>query len=272
VFRSKRRALPTTGEWINVKNDRGNTVKVLLVEDPVTQEKHLYCQSSGRKRREEGMKNRLQQSFEKDLIDLNKKLHNSYWRKSYERVVEKIGKLRQKYERISRFYEIDVLRDDKGFPAKIVHKIKLESLEQQFNGSYCLRTDLKEIGAKELWEVYMTLSNAEEAFRDLKSHLGLRPIHHQKEHRVDGHMWITLLAYHLVHSIRHRLRANNLNLSWATIRDRLRSHERVTTCQTTESGHVLHIRNTTEPEEYQKEIYRALQMPQIPLPLTITKV
>ena len=45
-----------------------------------------------------------------------------------------------------------------------------------------------------------------DAFRDLKSNLGLRPNYHQKENRVDGHIFISVLAYHLLHSIEHSLR------------------------------------------------------------------
>jgi transposase len=52
-------------------------------------------------------------------------------------------------------------------------------------------------------QVYVMLTRIENAFRDLKSYLGLRPNHHQKEQRVDGHIFISILAYHLLHSIEH---------------------------------------------------------------------
>jgi len=58
------------------------------------------------------------------------------------------------------------------------------------------------------------LTNLEDAFRYLKDELGLRPVHHQKESRSDGHLFITVLAYHLLISIQTKLRSSGIHMRW----------------------------------------------------------
>ena len=62
----------------------------------------------------------------------------------------------------------------------------------------------------------------------MKSHLGLRPNFHQKENRVDTHMFISVLAYHILHIIEYRLRMSGDHRKWSTIRNLLSTHQRVT--------------------------------------------
>jgi len=73
------------------------------------------------------------------------------------------------------------------------------------------------------------LTDIEAAFRSMKSELGMRPVYHRIQDRVEGHLWITLLAYHLVHSIRLRLKDHHIHDSWETLRRTMRGHMRVTT-------------------------------------------
>lgn len=272
VFRRKRKELPEEGEWVDVIAKGNNTVRACLKNCPKSGEKHLYCHSTGRARREIEIKTKVQTAFEAELKYLEEGLSKPRRMKKYEAVLEKIGKLRQKYKRIARFYEIDVTVDEHGNANKIIYKYVSSKIDTEFNGSYCLRTNCNDLGAKDLWTIYVMLSNAEESFRDMKAHLGLRPIHHSKESRVDGHMWITILAYHLVHSITHQLRERNINLSWSTIRDRLNSQARVTSSAKCEDGKIVHIRTTTEPEEFVKEIYRGLGIVHKPLHQTVAKM
>ena len=72
-------------------------------------------------------------------------------------------------------------------------------------GSYILRTKT-DLGEEEIWSIYTMLTRIEDAFRSLKSELGLRPVYHQKEDRVDAHIFISILAYHISHAIEETLR------------------------------------------------------------------
>jgi hypothetical protein len=72
------------------------------------------------------------------------------------------------------------------------------------------------------------LTDLKAVFRSLKSELGLRPIYHRTEARVDGHLFISVLAYQFVQLIRRRLRAHGISDRWSTLRDVLAGQRRVT--------------------------------------------
>ena len=102
------------------------------------------------------------------------------------------------------------------------------------------------------------LTDLEGVFRSLKSELGMRPIYHQTEKRVSGHIFITLLAYHLVQTLRQQLKSHGIHDSWQTLRCKMENQQRVTASFSCEEGSVLHIRKATRAEPEQKEIYDAL--------------
>ena len=94
----------------------------------------------------------------------------------------------------------------------------------------------------------------------MKSSLGMRPVHHQKEHRVDGHLWITILAYHFIQGCLYQLRQKGLSYQWETIRSRMSNRLRVTMRAQTADGQTLYHRSTTKVEEGQRQIYQALDL------------
>ena len=101
-------------------------------------------------------------------------------------------------------------------------------------------------------------------FRSLKSELGLRPVFHHKKDRVSGHLFISVLAYQLVHTLRYQLKANDIHLSWNGIRRELRGQDRITVQLKREDGKTLHVRKTTQAEQRQKNICDALGIPANP--------
>ena len=125
-------------------------------------------------------------------------------------------------------------------------------------GVYCLRTTLTEPDDATLWRVYSMLTNLEAVFRSLKTDLGLRPVYHRIDRRVEGHLFISLLAYCAVHTIRLQLKAKGINHSWDTIRDTLSNQVRITTTLQRRDGRAVHVRKASRPEPHQQEIYTAL--------------
>ena len=132
------------------------------------------------------------------------------------------------------------------------------------SGYYVLRSNLNQADAKEVFDIFNMLLDVEDAFRSMKSELGLRPVHHQIEYRSDGHLFITVLAYHVLQSIRLKLKAHGLTHGWATIRQRLSTHYRVTTSMKRSDGKVVYVRKTAKPEECHIRIYNALDLPSRP--------
>lgn len=111
-----------------------------------------------------------------------------------------------------------------------------------------------------MWSTYTRLTEIEATFRSLKTDLGLRPVFHQKEARVTGHLFITLLAYHLVHTLRYQLKQQGVHLSWESIRNIMSSQQRLTITLPTEDNKTIHLRTTTQVDARQKQIYAALSI------------
>ena len=65
--------------------------------------------------------------------------------------------------------------------------------------------------------ILTTISKLIPISRTLKTDLGLRPIYHQKTNRISGHIFISVLAYHILHSVHYQLKLSNINDSWQTI-------------------------------------------------------
>ena len=167
------------------------------------------------------MKAHFQKYFEDGLRSIAASLSKPKGVKCYDRVRERLGRLREKYPTIARFYRIDV-REESGIVREIDWDINQEEeLRMRFSGSYYLRSDRSDLDEKELWSLYMMLTSVEESFRCLKSELGLRPVYHRKDHRMEGHLFITVLAYHLLASIQRELRKKGISHRWSTIRMQL---------------------------------------------------
>nr|MDA3898656.1 transposase [Desulfobacteraceae bacterium] len=94
--------------------------------------------------------------------------------------------------------------------------------------------------------------------------LGMRPVFHQITKRVTGHLFISVLAYHLVHSIRYRLKKEEINSSWSDLRKQLTGQNRVTVSMQCRNDNVVHIRKSTRPESRQQKIYSALGLCSLP--------
>ena len=147
---------------------------------------------------------------------------------------------------------------------------EIEERERIMDGNYLLKTNRKDLNGDEIWHLYMMLTRIENAFRDLKSHLGLRPNYHQITPRVDGHVFISILAYHLLHSIEYKLRENKINSRWSTIKRVVSSHHYCTIQIPTVEGSVINVRKAGVPETVHQEIYNNLGVKYDDLPIMKT--
>jgi transposase len=125
-------------------------------------------------------------------------------------------------------------------------------------GVYCLRSNLTDWDEVTLWRTYTILTDLEGVFRSLKSELGLRPIYHHKEERVNGHIFITLIAYHLVQILRVQLKLQDFHNNWQTIRRKVENQQRITVTLQREDGKTIHLRKPTKAEPQQSDLYNLL--------------
>ena len=262
VDRRKVKEIPSGEEKVVHEDDYG-TVTAVRVEEP--DEVFLYCNSTGRAKKEEAIKNRFQLRLEEDLEKIKQGLKRKGGIKRYSKVLERIGRVKEKYSSVSQFYEITV-KEENGKAVDVCWKIKNEDKFQlRFSGTYKLRSSRTDLSDKELWDIYNLLSNIEASFRSLKHELSLRPIYHRIDRRIRGHIFITVLAYHLLCVVQRKLRERGISHSWDRIRKHLSSLIRVTTTMVNKKGKTIHLRQTTELEPFHLEVYNALELPLRPL-------
>ena len=230
----------------------------------------LYCHSEQRENKERGIDERLATRFEGALEKLHLGLAKKRTVKRYDKVLQRIGRLQQRYPRVARHYAIKVLHDEPRTLATAIEYSRITPTDDTLPGVYCLRTNHSDWDEATLWRTYTMLTDLEAVFRSLKSELGLRPIFHHKTERVSGHLFISVLAYHLVHTIRFQLKARGITLSWEGLRRELRGQDRVTVELKRADGATVHVRRATRAEPRQQVIYDALGLSSRPGDTEIT--
>ena len=236
------------------------TVHVHKVVDPDGGEARLYCYSEARAKKERGIADRFAARFEGEVRKLHDGLKRPRTRKRLDHVWQRIGRIREKSRGAGAHYDIDVIADKSGGKARAVtwKRRPLAGTMITHPGVYCLRTNVEDRDEETLWRTYTSLTDVEAVFRSLKSELGLRPIFHRTQGRSDGHLFITVIAYQLVQTIRRRLGEQGEYASWASLRRILDGQQRVTATFRRKDGRTLHVRKATRAEPRQQEIYRAL--------------
>ncbi len=116
------------------------------------------------------------------------------------------------------------------------------------DGHYLLRSNLVGENAAVLWELYMQLTQIEAAFKTLKSELGLRPIYHQIENRVEAHILVAFLAYALSVTLRQRLQALAPGLTPRAVLEKLATIQMLDVCLPTTDDRWLIMPRYTQPE------------------------
>jgi len=264
VSRSHNLSMPD-GQIVNVKQDTNNQVDAVLINNDDTNEVELYCHSEAKENKAKELVNKTTQRYETELTKLNSGLTKPKATKKYAKVLQKLGRLAEKYKSIAMLYNVEVIADaDKTNVLEVKFSKKPDAIHKKECGIYCLRSNRKDLDAKSLWETYTMLTDLEAAFKSLKTELGLRPVYHQKEERVDGHLFISILAYHLLHTIRYQLKQHGINESWDTLRTILNRQSRVTSTMQMQDNKTVIIRKTSQATGDQIKIYKALGISSLP--------
>jgi hypothetical protein len=157
-----------------------------------------------------------------------------------------------------------VEHDEAGAKAIAIHWARNKTPNQTMPGVNCLRTNEDQWDETTLWRTYTMLTDLEAVFRSRKSELGLRPLFHHKTERVNAHLFIQVLAYHLVHTIRFQLKACDIHLSWEGLRREPEGQARLSVELKLADGRTLHVRRATRPEPRQHIICDALGIAERP--------
>jgi len=222
-------------------------------------ETHVLCLSSERKAKDRAIREAHEKKLLVDLEKLSKRVKKGKGRGTKpSEILESIGRLKERYSRVARYYRMEYDSQTKVFQYNLDEARRARA--EKLDGSYLLKTDREDLSAEEAWRIYTLLTQAEAAFRTLKSPLGERPIFHHKEMRVEAHIFLCVLSYHLLMSIEKTLRDAGVHTSWATVRETLKTHQVNTIVLPTDRGMVLRIRQSTTPEATHRELYQKLRI------------
>lgn len=216
----------------------------------------VLCHNQGRREKETAIRSQAEVRFLAALAKLALRVQSGRLT-DVAKIQRAIGRIQIRHGRVQRFYTVALV----PAPQLAVTWSRVDeayAADDELLGCYVLRTDRQKLSAPELWSLYMGLTKAEEGFRALKSSLGLRPNYHQLEGRVEGHVFLTVLAYHLLRWVLHTLAEARENRSWETLRTILQTHCYTTILLPTRCGKTYRLRRAGQPEECQKVIYRAL--------------
>ncbi len=218
----------------------------------------LLCISEGRVAKDRAIREKQEKKFLADLEKLRKRTSTSSL-KTIKNVYEAIGRLRERYQRVGRYYSIDF--DEKTNSLTWMEDTEKKRHAEQVDGGYLLRTSRKDLSDEEIWRTYMLLTRVEAAFRDLKSPLAMRPIYHQLQQRTESHVFVCVLSYHLLVSIERLLHKAGITKSWEFIRKKLSTHQIVSGILRAKDGRAMEARRDTTASEEQRSIYAALGIP-----------
>jgi hypothetical protein len=213
-------------------------VEVKLLSQP--DELYVLAQSQDRLHKERSMRRRQL----KWLWSRLKKL--STMKLNREQLLMKLGAAKQKSPSAYRLVEIEVTKDKAAFTYRL-DRIKLRQVRRR-EGRYLLRTNLTETDPAKLWGLYLQLVNVEEAFKNLKGDLAIRPIFHQSEKRIEAHILISFLAYCLHITLTERLRALGPGLTPRSALEKFAAMQMIDVHVPTTDGRELVMTRTTQPE------------------------
>jgi transposase len=220
---------------------------------------YILCRSEGREEKDRAIREKQEIKLIADLIKLQQRVAKGRL-KDEKKIQRSIGRLQERYPRVARYYEISYDGDQKNLSWKELADRK--AIAKKLDGSYVLKTDRQDLTADEIWRTYTLLTRVEDAFRDIKSPLMERPIFHHLKRRTQTHIFLCVLAYHLLAAIEHRFIQAGIHTSWATIRNQLRTHQVITiVLPADKNGRVLKIRKATIPESEHRHIYTTLRIP-----------
>jgi hypothetical protein len=245
---------------VSVSNN-GYKLSLQKVKTDSNQDYYLRVNSPTKRDKEAAMKESFETRFEEGLINIEASFHKKQGVKKHDKVHQRIGRLKQKYPSISGQYIIEVGLDNKGEKAISLTYKKDPTKEAQKTvalGEYFLRSNIAIDSMQQIWDYYNTIRDIESVFRSLKTDLDLRPIYHKNDDATIAHIHLGLLAYWLVNTIRHQLKAKSEKRSWTEIVRIANTQKIITTSGRNTSDQEIAVRKCSEPNQALAGIYDKL--------------
>jgi transposase len=184
----------------------------------------------------------------------------------------KLGAAKSQYPLAWRLLRIEVAAD-----STLSFSLRKDKLRQarRREGHYLLRSNLSDENPSQLWHLYVLLTQIEEAFKNLKGDLALRPIFHQIQGRIEAHIFVAFLAFCLHVTLRHKLRLKAPGLTPRSVFEQLSAIQMLDVHFPTTDGRWLIFRRYTAPNKLQKLLLAQLELElpaQFPPRITSTRL
>lgn len=259
--------LAPDAKTVTVLDCKKQPIKLTQVKHEENGDYYLEINSAAKELKETSMNRKFKERFEEELQKTKDSLTKKNGTKKYEKVIERIGRAKQKYPSISKYYVINYFPDDPTSPqnmADIQWRIAVPENVGKDSGIYFLRTNVDKLDEKTTWDYYNLTREIECTNRQLKTDLNLRPIHHSKDDRSDAHLFLGLLSYWIVNTIRYRLKQTAMTHYWTEIVRMMSTQKAITTEATNALGEKVHFRLCSEPNKSANDIYERLKYKKMP--------
>jgi transposase len=243
---------------VSPNNPHQKKPRVLVKALRADEKTHLLCISEGREKKDRAIREKKETRLLADVAKLQATVAAGRL-KNTAKIQQRIGRLLERYKRVARYYTMAY--DETQRRVSCTCDTDRRQIAEMLDGSYIMETTRHDIPPDEVWRIYSLLTRAESAFRTMKSPLAERPIFHHLEHRTDTHIFLCLLAYHLVVAIEKTLRDGGLWTSWATVRKTLDTHQVSTIILPAQGGWTLRIRRDGRPDPDVADLYNRLGVP-----------
>ncbi|MCZ7564787.1 MAG: IS1634 family transposase [Burkholderiales bacterium] len=226
----------------------GVEVKLL----PKDGEMYVFAQSHERIAKERGMRKRQLKRLWARLQRI------AQMKLTREQLLMKLGAAREKTPAAWRLVEVRVGEQAPTFTYRL-RKDRLRQVRRR-EGRYLLRTNLTASDPAELWRYYIQLVQVEEAFKNLKGDLAIRPVFHQNEARIEAHIFVSFLAYCVHVTLRHRLRQHAPGLTPRAVLEKFATLTMLDAWFPTTDGRWLVFARYTQPEKEHKLLLATLEL------------
>jgi transposase len=243
------------GGWEQVRPD----VEVKLVPTPQGEETYILCRSTARQAKEEAIHSRFSRQIEKALQALQKRVSEGKL-KDRNKIERRVGKIEARHPQVADLYQVRVTEKGGAVALEWQALQGRQSWQQAREGAYLLRTNLPADQPAKLWKNYIQLTEAEAAFRALKSELSIRPIFHQLERRAKAHILVAFLGYALWVTLKHLLIRKGSALSPAKALALLGTLVSADIVLPTTDGREIRLRRVTTPNAEQKQLLDQLDI------------
>jgi transposase len=243
------------GGWVRVRDE----VEAKLVPMPTGTETYVLCRSTARREKEQAIRRRFSARMERALKHLAQRVEKGQL-KDRQKIERRLGRIQARHPQVTDLYTMGITEHEGHLAVEWKLLEERRAWREAREGTYLLRTNLQGESAEELWTKYIQLTEAESAFRALKSELSIRPLFHQLEPRVKAHILAAFLGYALWVTLKHLLRQSPSDLSPARALALLCTLQSADIVLPTTDGRELRLRRITEPSPEQKQLLQQLKI------------